>query len=337
MRARISYAFLDLFICLRREGKIAAIDLCRTLFWVRFFILGGNMDSVFRKCNVITTSLFCAVLTVIIFSTDNPVILLGIFMINLAVFSVTGSWYKLLKGFRMFIPFSFVTILINMIFVYEGRITLFYILGKRFTLESLIYASILSFKLLLIIYVFMILELMIDSDRAASYFSAKIPKTTLMMMIALKLFPNMKQRMSSLKDVYYLRGVNFNADGLWEKVKSNIPIMSILLENSLDGAFDIGEAAYVRGFLSKRRTIYDKQTLAAIDFIILGESIVYLMAFLYVKLRGMAEFQIYYGAGQVTAFNQGVIILAGLNLVIITTLLMYSFKESRERVSDEGQ
>jgi energy-coupling factor transport system permease protein len=274
---------------------------------------------------------------VIIFSTDNPVILLGIFMINLAVFGATGSWYKLLNGFRMFIPFSLVTILINMIFVYEGRITLFYILGKRFTLESLIYASILSFKLLLIIYVFMILELMIDSDRAASYFSAKIPKTTLMMMIALKLFPNMKQRMSSLRDVYYLRGVNFNADGLWEKVKSNIPIMSILLENSLDGAFDIGEAAYVRGFLSKRRTIYDKQTLAAIDFIILGESLVYLLVFIFVKLRGMAEFQIYYGAGRVTAFNQGVIILAGLNLVIITTLLIYSFKESRERVSDEGQ
>jgi energy-coupling factor transport system permease protein len=337
MRARISYAFLDLFICLRREGKIAAIDLYRTLFWVRFFVLGGNMDSVFRKCNVVTTSLFCAVLTVIVFSTDNPFILLGIFMTNLAVFSVTGSWHKLLNGFRMFIPFSLVTILINMIFVYEGRITLFYIMGKRFTLESLIYASILSFKLLLIIYIFMILELMIDSDRAASYFSAKIPKTTLMMMIALKLFPNMKERMGNLRDVYYLRGVNLNADGLWEKVKSNIPIMSILLENSLDGAFDIGEAAYVRGFLSKRRTIYDKQSLVAIDFIILGESLVFLLAFIYVKLRGMAEFQIYYGAGRVTAVNQGVIILAGLNLVIIATLLLYGFKESRERVSYEGK
>jgi energy-coupling factor transport system permease protein len=301
------------------------------------FVLGGNMDSVFRKCNVVTTSLFCAVLTVIVFSTDNPFILLGIFMTNLAVFSVTGSWNKLLNGFRMFIPFSAVTILINMIFVYEGRITLFYILGKRFTLESLIYASILSFKLLLIIYIFMILELMIDSDRAASYFSAKIPKTTLMMMIALKLFPNMKERMSNLRDVYYLRGVNLNADGLWEKVKSNIPIMSILLENSLDGAFDIGEAAYVRGFLSKRRTIYDKQSLVAIDFIILGESLVFLLAFIYVKLRGMAEFQIYYGAGRVTAVNQGVIILAGLNLAIIATLLLYGFKESRERVSYEGK
>jgi len=295
------------------------------------------MDSAFRKCNVITTSLFCAVLTVVIFSTDNPVILLGIFMINLAVFSVTGSWNKLLNGFRMFIPFSVVTILINMIFVYEGRITLFYVLGKRFTLESLIYASILSFKLLLIIYVFMILELMIDSDRAASYFSAKIPKTTLMMMIALKLFPNMKERMGNLRDVYYLRGVNLNAEGLREKVKSNIPIMSILLENSLDGAFDIGEAAYVRGFLSNRRTIYDKQSLAVIDFIILGESLMFLLAFIYVKLRGMAEFEIYYGAVQMTVINQGVIIITGMNLVIIATLLLYSFKESRERVSDEGQ
>jgi len=295
------------------------------------------MDSAFRKCNVVTTSLFCAVLTVIVFSTDNPFILLGIFMTNLAIFSVTGSWYKLLNGFKMFIPFSVVTILINMIFVYEGRITLFYILGKRFTLESLIYASILSFKLLLIIYVFMILELMIDSDRAASYFSAKIPKTTLMMMIALKLFPSMKERMSNLRDVYYLRGVNLNAEGLWEKVKSNIPIMSILLENSLDGAFDIGEAAYVRGFLSKRRTIYDKQTLAAIDFVILGESLLFLLVFIYVKLRGMAEFQIYYGADQVTAVNQGVIILAGLNFVIIATLLLYGFKEGREMISDEGQ
>lgn len=295
------------------------------------------MDSVFRKCNVITTSLFCAVLTVVIFSTDNPVVLLGIFMINLAVFAVTGSWNKLLNGFRMFIPFSAVTILINMIFVYEGRITLFYVLGKRFTLESLIYASILSFKLLLIIYVFMILELMIDSDRAASYFSAKIPKTTLMMMIALKLFPNMKERMGNLRDVYYLRGVNLNAEGLRERVKSNIPIMSILLENSLDGAFDIGEAAYVRGFLSNRRTIYDKQSLAVIDFIILGESLVFLLAFIYVKLRGMAEFQIYYGAVQTTVLNQGVIVLTGMIVVIIATLLLYSFKESRERVSDEGQ
>lgn len=295
------------------------------------------MESALKKCNVVTTSLFCAVLTVIIFSTDNPVILLGIFLTNLAVFSMTKSWGKLLNGFRMFIPFSIVTIMINMVFVYEGRITLFYLFGKRFTLESLIYASILSFKLLLVIYVFMMLELIIDSDRAASYFSVKIPKTTLMMMIALKLFPNMKERMGNLRDVYSMRGVNLNAEKLWEKVKGNVPVMSILLENSLDGAFDIGEAAYVRGFLSSRRTIYDNQPFRAIDYVITAESLGFLLYFIYAKLKGMADFQIYFGTEKVSAVNQGVMLLAALNIIIISTLVAYSFRESREKVLHNGQ
>jgi energy-coupling factor transport system permease protein len=176
---------------------------------------------------------------------------------------------------------------------------------------------------------------MIDSDRAASWFSAKIPKTTLMMMIALKLFPNMKERILNLRDVYFMRGVNLNADKLGDKVRSNIPVMSVLLENSLDGAFDIGEAAYVRGFLSGKRTIYDKQSFRAIDFIIIGESLAFLLAFIAVKLKGMAEFQIYYGAEQVTLINPGVMLVAALNLLIIATLLVYGFKENRETVSDE--
>jgi len=295
------------------------------------------MESAFKKCNVAATTFLCAVLAAVIFSADNPVILLGIFMTELAVFSLTGSWQKLLNGLKLFLPFSIVTILINMMFVYEGRITLFYILGKRFTLESLIYAAILSFKLLLIIYVFMLLELLIDSDRAASYFSSKIPKTTLMMMIALKLFPNMKERMLNLRDVYFMRGVNLNAERLWDRVRGNIPVMSILLENSLDGAFDIGEAAYVRGFLSGGRTVYDRQPFKAIDYIIAVESLVFLGFFIYAKLKGMADFQIYYGSAQASALNGGAALLVALNLAIISTLVFYSFREGKEKVFHNGQ
>lgn len=304
----------------------------------RLLKFGGRMEYIaFKKFNVLTGSLFCAVLTAVVFSADNPVILLGIFMTELAIFSLTRSWKKLLNGLKLFIPFSAVTIIINMLFVYEGRITLFIIMGKRFTLESLIYASILSFKLLLIIYIFMILELVIDSDRAASYFSARIPKTTLTIMIALKLFPNMKERMLNLRDVYYMRGVNLGADKLLDKVRANIPVMSILLENSLDGAFDIGEAAYVRGFLSGGRTIYDRQRFAAIDFIINGESIVFMVLFVYAKLTGMADFQIYYGAAQAAAFNKGAVMLAAFNLIIISTFVLYSLREGKEKVLHDGQ
>jgi len=284
----------------------------------------------FKEYNVLATSFFCMILIVIIFSSDNPLLIFSIFLINLVIFCLSKSYNKLITGFKLFIPFSIVTIVINMVFVWEGKITLFYILGKRFTLESLIYSVILSSKLLLIIFVFMMLELMIDSDRAVSYFSSKLPKSTLMLLISMKLFPNMKNRIKNLRDVYFVRGVNFNSGGLKEKVKSNVPILSILLENSLDGAFDIGEAAYVRGFLAADRTVYDKQRWRPLDYILVLESLTLMIFFIYGKIKGRLEFQVYYGLDQTPLLNQTIILLLSIIAIIIITLaLFYKMQQTR--------
>lgn len=285
----------------------------------------------FKEYNVLATSFFCMILIVVIFSSDNPLLIFSIFLINLVIFCLSKSYNKLITGFKLFIPFSVVTIVINMVFVWEGKITLFYILGKRFTLESLIYSVILSSKLLLIIFVFMMLELMIDSDRAVSYFSSKLPKSTLMLLISLKLFPNMKNRIKNLRDVYFVRGVNFNSGGLKEKVKSNVPILSILLENSLDGAFDIGEAAFVRGFLAADRTVYDKQIWRPLDYILVLESVVLMIFFIYGKIKGRLEFQVYYGLDQTSLLNPTIILLLSIIAIIIITLaLFYKMQQTRK-------
>ena len=294
------------------------------------------MESIFKKCSVVTTSLFCLLLTIVIFSADNPAMLLGVLAVLLTIFLQTRSYAKLLRGLLLYIPFSLITITINMLFVWEGTIVLFEAFGKTFTLESLLYASILSVKLLLVIYVFMLLEVMVDSDRALSYFSAKAPKSTLMFMIALKLFPNMKQRLKSLREVYQLRGVDFDAKTMKDRIRSNTPILSILLENSLDGAFDIGEAAYVRGFLSQKRTIYDKQKFGAIDYLLLGESLALLGTFLSAKLRGMSGFEIYNGLNQVELINEGVLRTGAVFLILIMTLILYGNKRKREETPDEN-
>jgi len=51
----------------------------------------------------------------------------------------------------------------------------------------------------------------------------------------------------------------------------------------------------------------------------------------------MAEFQIYYGTAEIDVINQGTMLLAALNLAIISTLLIYSYKESREADPHERQ
>lgn len=97
-----------------------------------------------------------------------------------------------------------------MFFASSGNTILFYFLKGRVTLESIIYGAIMSFRLLGTIYLFMILEMMIDSDRAVSYFSSIMPKSTLMLMVSFKLIPGMKKRFDSLKEIYEIRGVVFD-------------------------------------------------------------------------------------------------------------------------------
>jgi len=191
---------------------------------------------------------------------------------------------KFKKGFIYFIPFFIVGVIINSVFVSEGSTIIFTILNKNFTLEAMSYSFIFSFRLLLVIHIFINLEIMIDSDRALSYFSKKLPKTTLTMLIALKFFPAMKRRIYSLKEIYSIRGVDFEGNRLIDKVKGYVPVISVLLESSLEGAFDIGEAAYIRGFLSGERSIYDKQPLQKSDYILIIKGIISFASFIIYKI-----------------------------------------------------
>lgn len=257
---------------------------------------------------------------IIIFSCDNPLIMGGIFMFTVFVLAYYESSNSIFKGILYFVPFAAITIIINMLFVYEGHIILFSIAGKKFTLEALIYALLLAFKLLLIIYIFEIIKIMIDSDTAASYFSYIIPKSTLLMMISFKLFPTMRDRLKNLKDIYAVRGVDYNDKTLKGRIGAYIPILSVLLESSLEDSFDIGEAAYVRGFLSGKRTIYEKQKFSTKDHIMIAESIILMISYIFISLKNYLKFDIYNQISIQNVINTGSVIVF---LLISTLLLSY--------------
>jgi energy-coupling factor transport system permease protein len=223
------------------------------------------------------------------------------------------------KGLIYFIPFSIFNIGLNFLFVNRGKIILFYAFKRNFTLEALIYAIISSSKLLIIIYIFFILNIMIDSDKAVSYFSCKMPKSTLMLLISLKLFPTMKNRFGELKEIYSIRGVNFNGKTLKEKVKSYIPILSVLLETSLEGAFDIGEAAYIKGFLSGKRSIYERENLQKKDYILIISSFFYCILYFFEKIRGKVSFDIYTKVDVASFLNLsvGILFVTALSIILI--------------------
>jgi len=278
------------------------------------------------KIHVITSALLGLNLLIITFLCKNPVLLLIIFAFCVVTMIYSGNIERLKNGFKYFVPFSILAIVVNMIFVAQGNTTLFYIYGEKFTLEALLYGVILSFKLLVVIYLFAVASIIIDSDMAASYFSSKIPKSTLTIMISLKIFPNMRNRIANLKEIYSIRGVDFESKKLKQRIKSNIPVLSVLLEDSLEGAFDIGEAAYVRGFLSGKRSVYDKPKLQKRDYLLIVTSIVTLLFYLLIKIRGIDNFDIYMKVSFSQLINYWVVGVLVL-IIIIEVMLIEVLKD----------
>lgn len=283
----------------------------------------------FKEYHVLTVAFIFMSMLSIVFSNDNPMILASIytFIIGMIVSSKETKKFKL--GFMYFIPVAILIVVINMFFVSAGSKTLFYLFHKRFTLESIIYAVVMAFKLLAAIYLFMILEIMIDSDRAVSYFSSVMPKSTLMLMISFKLVPTMKERFKSLKEIYEIRGVVFNKKKSKEKTASYVPVLSILLEDSMEGSFDIGESAYVRGFLSGKRSVYERQRFYIRDFKIIGLSLALIIFYCFAQFKHWVQFNIYDGVTIINFINIGIAIIFTF-IVVMTFVLIFNSKEKKD-------
>lgn len=274
-----------------------------------------------KSLHVLTAVVLSITLIVINFTTENPFVLGAVMCLCIFMLIFSKNQKKFTLGLIYFIPFALVTIFINVIFAGEGNTVLFTVLKKSFTLEALIYSAILSLKLLIVIYIFMLLGILIDSDRAITFFSAKMPKSTLITMISLKLFPSMSKRLKNLKEIYSIRGVDFQGQKRIDKVKSYIPVLSILLESSLESSFDIGEAAYVRGFLSGKRSIYDKQVLEWADYSLIATSAIALITFLFCEVGGFDGYDVYTSLAFATAVNKVTTAIVLLLIVILIELL----------------
>ncbi len=283
----------------------------------------------FKVYHVLTATLIFISMIIMIFSNDNPVILASVYVFIVSMIICSREKQKFKTGFYYFIPIAVLIVVINMFFVSSGSITLFYLFHKRFTLEAVVYAVVFSFKFLAVIYIFLIFESMIDTDRAVSYFSSVMPKSTLMLMISFKLIPSMRDRFKNLKEIYEIRGVRFNKKKSKEKTASYIPVLSILLEDSMEDSFAIGEAAYVRGFLSGNRSVYERQKFYIRDYKIIVLSIALIVFYGIAEFKNWVKFNIYDGVTIINFINIGIAAIFAF-VVCITLLVIFNCEEKKD-------
>jgi energy-coupling factor transport system permease protein len=261
------------------------------------------------------------VLVIIDFSTYNISIILGILLFIIIVMIFSGNSDKLRKNIFYFIPYADVTILINLIFVSDGSHVFLELFGRRFTLEALFYALIISVKLLNVIYIFPLFEVLVDSDDLVSFFSSIAPKSTLTLLISGKIVPRIKGRYQNIKEVFSLRGVDFNRKRKRDMIEGFLPVIASLTEDTLEGSFEIGEAAYIRGYLSSKRTIYEKKRMNNKDFLILAFLIFQISFFIWCSINDYIYFDIYSGVSLQSFLNIYVSINIIIMLIISVTIV----------------
>lgn len=271
----------------------------------------------FHVLSIIIINIFMMIIS---FSTDN-LLIVSITLLWSLLLLINYKDYKSIKtGFIIMLPIAIFTALINIFIVNAGNIVILTIGTKKITLEIIIYVIVMSIKLLTILYLFYLLGDMLDTDKALSYLSKKSPKLTLILLLCLKLMPNMQKRLKSLKEVYMVRGIDFNSKSKKEDIKANVPVLSILLEDSLEKSFDIAESAYVRGFFSGKRTEYERQKFKAKDYLIIIYFIMLLAIHIIFTILKLNYYDIYGSVNILSFFNiYSVIqaILLSLSLVFI--------------------
>ncbi|WP_032121408.1 energy-coupling factor transporter transmembrane component T [Clostridium amazonitimonense] len=269
-----------------------------------------------KKYHTMTTVLVNLIMMFMVLLTNNMIILTAIFIWNLTIAYVYKGFLKYKKIMPYFLSLSLMTLIINSLFVEAGTVEIFKIFGKVVTLEVMVYGIIMSYKILIVIVLFISLELMMDSDKAVSYFSQKMPKTSLMMLIGIKLIPNMENRLNNLKDIYTIRGLNYEEKGMKNRINNAVPILSILLEDSLEGSFDIAEASYVKRALRKNRGVYKKEKYYPRDILICTLAIISFIGYLIFSKYYKINFDIYSDFKDLRMISIQSIILALLILSI---------------------
>lgn len=195
---------------------------------------------------------------------NNPLYLLLILLSLILLSHIDGSIKDLLKYGRLMLPFAILIMTLNPLLVRDGS-TILYIGKIKFpvigsiviTLESIMYGIFSGIKVICITLAFGFGNLIIHPDRSFGFFSKYLKKSSLLMSMIVKMFPNMMKSYENIKEIEKLRGNILVDKKMKNTIKNGGNIVNILFLSSLEDSLDIAESMYSRGYGScKKRSAY---------------------------------------------------------------------------------
>ena len=194
----------------------------------------------------------------------------------LAALLGAAAYYLLLKGKKgiqmilAMLPVFLLILAVNPLFNTLGQTQLFLLFGRPYTAEALWYGAVVGGIFLVMMLWFGCYNVVLTSDKFTSLFGNLIPSLSLLLVMVLRMIPNLMRKAVQLSGARKSIGKSFETGSKKEQVKSGMRILSALTDWALEGSIVTADSMRSRGYGAARRTNFQIYRMTGLDWVLLG-------------------------------------------------------------------
>ncbi|MBQ1333175.1 MAG: energy-coupling factor transporter transmembrane protein EcfT [Lachnospiraceae bacterium] len=180
-----------------------------------------------------------------------------------------GSFIR--KILRYVVTVFLLISLLNPLFNIYGETSLFHILNRPYTLEALCYGLVIAGMFTLMIFWFCCITAVVTGDRFISVFGRMIPSLSLMLVMVLRMIPDLLRKMTQISGTRRSIGkAASETASLREKAESGMTVLSALADQALEGSVVTADSMRARGYGSAKRTSFQIYRFTRRDLILIA-------------------------------------------------------------------
>lgn len=195
----------------------------------------------------------------------------------IAVSVLSGvAYYLLLKGRKGtsmvlgMIPVFVVLSAVNPLFNQYGQRVLFTVLGRVYTLEALLYGMAIAGIFVAMMLWFSCYSHVLTSDKFVCLFGSLIPALSLLLVMVLRLIPNLMRKASQIAGARRCVGKGAGEQSTAkDKVLDGMNVLSALTDWALEGSIVTADSMRSRGYGAAKRTSFQIYQLSGLDGMLL--------------------------------------------------------------------
>lgn len=178
-----------------------------------------------------------------------------------------------LKGWRMIlgmIPLFGLVSVINPVFNTYGETILFYLFGRPYTFEALLYGMVIAGMFVVMMLWFGCYNAVLTSDKFTSLFGDLIPALSLLLVMVLRMIPNLIRKASQIIGARKSIGKGAEEHSRTkEKIINGMVVLSALTDWALEGSVVTADSMRSRGYGASKRTSFQIYRMGVQDWVLL--------------------------------------------------------------------